>query len=106
MRVFDGQLCILQRFLYGARPYAQVIAFAEGLAAEAQRLGAARGHAFGITIRGEAELLAGDLAAAEQHLTQGVRLHHAIGAATGEAFATQRLAEWPCTGAGSTTPVR
>ncbi len=93
VRVFDGQLCILQRFLYGARPYAQVIAFAEGLAAEAQRLGAARGHAFGITIRGEAELLAGDLAAAEQHLTQGVRLHHAIGAATGEAFATQRLAE-------------
>ncbi len=56
VRVFDGQLCILQRFLYGARPYAQVIAFAEGLAAEAQRLGAARGHAFGITIRGEAEL--------------------------------------------------
>ncbi|MEO6030944.1 MAG: AAA family ATPase [Burkholderiaceae bacterium] len=93
MRVFDGQLCILQRFLYGARPYPEVIAFAEGLAAEALRLGAARGHAFGITIRGEAELLAGDLSAAEEHLTQGVRLHHAIGAAAGEAFATQRLAE-------------
>jgi tetratricopeptide (TPR) repeat protein len=93
VRVFDGQLCILQRFLYGAQPYPKVIAFAEGLAAEALRLGAARGHAFGITIRGEAELLAGDLSAAEEHLTQGVRLHHAIGAATGEAFATQRLAE-------------
>lgn len=93
VRVFDGQLCILQRFLYGARPYPEVIAFAEGLAAEALRLGAARGHAFGITIRGEAELLAGDLSAAEEHLTLGVRLHHAIGGATGEAFATQRLAE-------------
>ncbi|MEP7280935.1 MAG: AAA family ATPase [Rubrivivax sp.] len=93
VRVFDGQLCILQRFLYGARPYPEVIAFAAGLAAEALRLGAARGHAFGITIRGEAELLAGDLSAAEEHLTQGVRLHHAIGGATGEAFATQRLAE-------------
>lgn len=93
VRVFDGQLCILQRFLYGARPYPEVIAFAEGLAAEALRLGAARGHAFGVTIRGEAELLAGDLSAAEEHLTQGVRLHHAIGASTGEAFATQRLAE-------------
>lgn len=93
VRVFDGQLCILQRFLYGARPYPEVIAFAEGLAAEALRLGAARGHAFGITIRGEAELLAGDLSAAEEHLTLGVRLHHAIGAATGEAFAKQRLAE-------------
>ena len=93
VRVFDGQLCILQRFLYGARPYPEVIAFAEGLAAEALRLGAARGHAFGITIRGEAELLSGDLAAAEEHLTQGVRLHHAIGGVTGEAFSLQRLAE-------------
>ena len=93
VRVFDGQLCILQRFLYGARPYPEVIAFAERLAAEALRLGAARGYAFGVTIRGEAELLAGDLSAAEEHLTKGVRLHHAIGGATGEAFATQRLAE-------------
>jgi predicted ATPase len=33
VRVFDGQLCILQRFLYGAQPYPKVIAFAEGLAA-------------------------------------------------------------------------
>ncbi len=93
VRVFDGQLCILQRFLYGARPYPEVIAFAEGLAAEALRLGAARGHAFGVTIRGEAEWLAGDLDAAEAHLTLGARLHHAFGGATGEAFATQRLAE-------------
>jgi DNA-binding SARP family transcriptional activator len=93
VRVFDGQLCILQRFLYGARPYSEVIGFAERLATEALRLGAARGHAFGVTIRGEAELLAGDLAAAKEHLTLGMRLHHAIGAATGEAFATQRLAE-------------
>ncbi len=93
MRVFDGQLCIAQRFLYGARPYAEVIDFAKSLAAEAQRIGAARGHAFGITIRGEAELLSGDLPAAEEHLRQGARLHRAIGAATGEAFSLQRLAE-------------
>ncbi|MBW7833915.1 MAG: AAA family ATPase [Simplicispira suum] len=93
IRVFDGQLCILQRFLYGARPYPEVIAFANGLAAEALRLGAARGHAFGITIRGEAELLSGDLQAAEKHLGQGVLMHRAIGAVTGEAFATQRMAE-------------
>lgn len=93
VRVFDGQLCILQRFLYGARPYPEVIAFAEGLAAEALRIGAARGHAFGITLRGEAELLAGDLASAEEHLTLGARLHHVIGGAAGEAFSMQRLAE-------------
>jgi tetratricopeptide (TPR) repeat protein len=93
MRVFDGQLCIVQRFLYGARPYAEVIDFATSLADEAQRIGAARGHAFGITIRGEAELLSGDLVAAEGHLSQGARLHHAIGASAGEAFSLQRLSE-------------
>ena len=93
MRVFDGQLCIAQRFLYGARPYKDVIAFAEALAAEAKRLGAARGHAFGVTLRGEAELLAGDLQAAQEHLTLGVRLHRAIGGSTGEAFSLQRLSE-------------
>jgi DNA-binding SARP family transcriptional activator/tetratricopeptide (TPR) repeat protein len=93
VRVFDGQLCITQRFLYGARPYPEVIAFAQALAAEAKRLGAARGHAFGVTIQGEAELLSGDLTAAEAHLTQGARLHRAIGGATGEAFSLQRLSE-------------
>lgn len=93
VRVFDGQLCIMQRFLYGARPYPEVISFAEALAAEARRLGAARGHAFGVTLRGEAELLAGDLDAAEVNLRLGAKLHHAIGGAVGEAFSLQRLAE-------------
>lgn len=93
VRVFDGQLCIMQRFLYGARPYPEVISFADALAAEARRLGAARGHAFGVTLRGEAELLGGDLDAAEEHLALGARLHRAIGGATGEAFSLQRLAE-------------
>ena len=93
VRLFDGQLCIAQRFLYGARPYAEVIAFAEALAVEARRLGAARGHAFGVTLRGEAELLAGDLDAAEEHLGLGARLHREIGGSTGEAFSLQRLAE-------------
>jgi DNA-binding SARP family transcriptional activator len=93
MRVFDGQLCIAQRFLYGARPYSQVIEFAQSLADEAKRIGAARGHAFGTTIRGEAELLSGDLAAAQMHLALGAKLHRAIGGATGEAFSLQRLSE-------------
>jgi DNA-binding SARP family transcriptional activator/tetratricopeptide (TPR) repeat protein len=93
LRVFDGHLCITQRFLYGARPYPEVIAFADALATEAQRLGAARGHAFGTTLRGEAEWLAGDLAAARQHLREGARLHRAIGGCVGEALSLQRLAE-------------
>jgi DNA-binding SARP family transcriptional activator/tetratricopeptide (TPR) repeat protein len=93
LRVFDGHLCITQRFLYGARPYADVIAFADALSTEAKRLGAARGHAFGITLRGEAEWLSGDLVSARQHLREGARLHRMIGGAVGEALSLQRLAE-------------
>ena len=92
-RVFDGHLCITQRFLYGAKPYADVIDFAQALSTEAQRLGAARGHAFGVTLRGEAEWLAGDLPAAREHLRSGARLHRAIGGPVGEALSLQRLAE-------------
>ena len=92
-RVFDGQLCVTQRLLYGARPYDDVIAFADALAAEARRLGAARGHAFGTILRGEAELLAGRLDDAERDLIEARYLHRDIGGATGEAHALQRLAE-------------
>ena len=91
--VFDGQLCITQRLLYGARPYPDVIAFADSLAAEAERLGAARGRAFAVTIRGEAKLLAGQLDEADDDLAAGAELHREIAAATGESFALQRRAE-------------
>ncbi|MEA2420694.1 MAG: hypothetical protein QOE60_2900, partial [Thermoleophilaceae bacterium] len=91
--VFDGQLCITQRLLYGARPYPDVIAFADAFEAEAERLGAARGRAFAVTIRGEAKLLAGQLDEADEDLAAGADLHREIGAATGEAFALQRRAE-------------
>lgn len=93
LRVFDGHLCITQRFLYGARPYADVIHFAQALSTEAQRLGAARGHAFGVTLQGEAEWLAGNLSDARTHLREGARLHRAIGGPVGEALSLQRLAE-------------
>jgi DNA-binding SARP family transcriptional activator/tetratricopeptide (TPR) repeat protein len=93
VRVFDGHLCMTQRFLYGAHPYAEVISFADALAAEARRLGADRGYAFAVTLRGEAELLNGQLDAADQDLIAGGRLNHAIGGSTGEALTLQRRAE-------------
>jgi tetratricopeptide (TPR) repeat protein len=93
VNVFDGQLCMTQRLLYGARPYSDVIEFADSLLLEAERLGAARGRAFAVTIRGEAKLLNGQLDEAEEDLVAGARLHHDIGAATGEAFSIQRRAE-------------
>jgi DNA-binding SARP family transcriptional activator len=91
--VFDGQLCITQRLLYGARPYDDVIRWAEAFATEAHRLGAARGHAFATTLRGEAELLSGRLDDASRDLRRGRQMHHDMGASTGEAFSLQRLAE-------------
>jgi DNA-binding SARP family transcriptional activator/tetratricopeptide (TPR) repeat protein len=93
IRLFDGQLCVTQRLLYGAMPYPEVIAFADSLAAEARRLGAARGHGFAVTLRGEAKLLSGRLDEADGDLAVGARLNRAISAATGEALALQRRAE-------------
>jgi hypothetical protein len=93
VNVFDGQLCMTQRWLYGARPYSDVIAFTDALEAEADRLGAARGKAFAVTIRGEAKLLSGQLDQADADLAAGAELHRDIGAVTGEAFAIQRRAE-------------
>ena len=91
--VFDGQLCITQRLLYGSRPYDDVIRWAEAFGEEAERLGAARGRAFATTLRGEAELLSGRLDDADRDLRLGRAMHHDMGAATGEAFSLQRLAE-------------
>ncbi len=91
--VFDGHLCMTQRLLYGARPYADVVEFADSFLAEAERLGAARGRAFALTLRGEARLLSGALTEADDDLRDAARLNHTIGGATGEALALQRRAE-------------
>jgi tetratricopeptide (TPR) repeat protein len=85
-RVFDGQLCVTERMLHGGLPGAEIIAFADGLAAEAERLGAARGHAFAVTLRGEAGVLAGHLDRADADFADGARLHGRIGATAGEAL--------------------
>jgi hypothetical protein len=85
-RVFDGQLCVTERMLHGGLPNAEIIAFADGLAAEAERLGAARGQAFAMTLRGEAGLLRGDLEQADHDFAEGARLHGRIGALAGEAL--------------------
>lgn len=50
-------------------------------------------HAFGVTLRGESELLSGRLDDAEVDLIEGGRLHRVIGGATGQALALQGLAE-------------
>ena len=90
---FDGHLCVAERLLYGGQPYGEVIAFADALEAEADRLGAARGKAFATTFRGEARLLTGDLERACADLERGVSLHRAIGASGGASLGLERLAQ-------------
>ncbi len=85
-RLFDGQLCVTERMLYGGLPSAEIIAFADELATEASRIGAARGHAFALTLRGEALILAGHLEEADRDFADGARLHGQIGAVAGEAL--------------------
>jgi DNA-binding SARP family transcriptional activator/tetratricopeptide (TPR) repeat protein len=91
-RLFDGQLCVTERLLYGGMPYAEVIDFADSLAAEAERLGARRGSAFALTLRGEAKLLSGELEGADADLARGVELHDETAAAAGAAVALQSRA--------------
>jgi tetratricopeptide (TPR) repeat protein len=93
IRVFDGHLCATDRLLYGAMPYPELIGFADSLAAEAERLGARRGHAFAVTLRGQARLLSGELDQADDDLAAGAREHQLIAAPAGEAIALQRRAE-------------
>ena len=92
-RVFDGQLCVTERMLYGGLPNDEIIAFADALAAEAKRLGAVRGHAFALTLRGEAGLLAGRLDDADRDFAAGARLHGRIGAVAGEALSLMGRAQ-------------
>lgn len=93
VRVFDGHLCMTQRFLYGSRPYAEVLRFADELTAEARRLGALRGEAFGVTLRAEAMYLSGHLDQARRDFDSSLALHRQTGGTTGEAHALQRVAE-------------
>ncbi len=90
---FDGHLCISQRLLYGTAPYPDVIAFADAFESEAVRLGAARGRAYAITLRGQAELLHGRLDAAESDLRLATRLSRDVAAAVSESFSMQLTAE-------------
>lgn len=82
----DDDACARVAESYGGLPNAEIIAFADDLADEAQRLGAARGHAFALTLRGEAKTLAGRLDEADSDFADGARLHGQIGARAGEAL--------------------
>jgi hypothetical protein len=89
----DAHLCVGELYLYGDATTAEIIDFARRLRGVAAEAGAARGVAFATTLLGEAQLLAGDLDPAEEHLLEGARAHRAVGARGGEAIALHALAE-------------
>lgn len=93
LAIFDGYLCPAEYLLYGRTPHHEVVAIAHSLRETARRAGALRAVAFAAALAGEANLLAGDLDAAERELEEAIDLHRDIGAAAGESHSLQRLAE-------------
>lgn len=93
LSVFDGHLCVAEYLLYGPTPYAEVVALAEDLRANAERSGARRAVAFATCMAGEAKLLAGDVDGARADLAHALDLHRELGADAGTAHSLQRLAE-------------
>lgn len=92
-RIFDSHLCVAEYLLYGPTPYPEVLELADALRVTAERSGLLRAVAFAIALRGETELLMGDLHAAENDLREAADLHHDVGSTAGEAHSLQRLAE-------------
>lgn len=89
----DAHLCVAEIFLFGSDDLGAVVDFAARLRVTADQAGAARGAAFATTLLGKAELLRGDLDAAQRHLLDGARGHRTVRASGGESIALHALAE-------------
>lgn len=89
----DGYLCPAQNWLHSGEPLHRIAEFARRLRDAAKAAGAARGLAFATLLLGQAELLAGQVAAAAAELEQARELHVAVGAPGGEALALVTLAQ-------------
>lgn len=91
--IFDCHLCVAEYLLYGPTPYSEVVALATDLRKTAEESGAIRAVAFSWCVSGEAELLAGNLEIAREHLVEAVAMHRELAADSGTAHSLQRLAE-------------
>lgn len=90
--VFDGHLCMAEYALYG--PDLESAAdFATDLLKLADEAGSAQGRALATLLLGEAALLSGHLADAQESLVAARDLHRAAGSTSGEALALIRLTE-------------
>lgn len=91
--VYDAHLCFAEYFLNGPDGYDTAAQFARQMMKIAEDAGSATGAALAQLMLGEAELLAGLLDQAEEHLKEAAEANDREGCLSGSALARQRLAE-------------
>ena len=88
---FDMHLCLWEYHLYGDKPYEEVKQTVETTLQQARRMGALRAIALCQCFNGALDYQAGHWGQAEEALRESIQLYRQIGAAAGEALASQRL---------------
>ena len=91
--VYDAHLCLAEYYLTGSQGYDTAAEFARQMMKIAEEAGSATGAALALLMLGEAELLAGRLAEAEEDLKQAAEANDREGCISGAALSRQRLAE-------------
>lgn len=91
--VYDAHLCFAEYYLNGPEGYDTAIRFAHQMMKIAEEAGSATGSALALLMLGEAQLLAGRLDEAEEHLKKAAEANDRAGCISGAAVARQRLAE-------------
>jgi DNA-binding SARP family transcriptional activator len=91
--VYDAHLCFAEYFLYAPDGHDAAAEFARQMMGIAEDASSATGAALALLMLGEAELLAGHLAEAEEHLKGAAEANDREGCISGAALARQRLAE-------------
>ena len=91
--VYDAHLCLAEYYLTAPEGYDTAAEFARQMMTIADEAGSATGAALAVLMLGEAELLAGRLDEAEEHLKNAAEANDRQGCISGSALARQRLAE-------------
>jgi DNA-binding SARP family transcriptional activator len=91
--VFDANLCLSEFCLYLPDGLPEMASYAEDLKRTAVNSGSVQGHALASLVRGEVELLSGDLTSSELALTEAAAPNPSAGAGSATPLALERLAE-------------
>jgi hypothetical protein len=90
---FDAHLCLWEYHLYGDSAYADVKHTVDQTLQQAQRMGALRAIAVCQSVNGALDYQVGRWPEAEAALRESIQLNRQLGAASGEAVASQRLGD-------------